>query len=340
MKIKKEEILGIMKKVYDSIISNASNIGNDTSELIIFNNETITGFNEEIAVNYPFKTGIECAVRLTELYKLLQKVKDDSIALIIENNELILEAKNIDAGFPLIKDYTVPDIGNEVDNWETLPTGFIDGIQFCSFSVSTDISDGILVALEIKDNHIRTTDNYRLTDYYMGSKIKFPFLLHQKFIKSITAHNPIKVSQDESWIHFCDEKDGILSVRKLAESYPEIDEFFNIEKIEDITFSPKLEDILGRVRILALDENNNENAIVTINNDEIICECQGEYGWIVEAIKNETKHKIKKELKFIAGIQHLLQILDKTKTAIIGENRLLFEHENFKHVIVTTPSKE
>jgi len=339
MKIKKEEMLDIMKKVYDSIISNASNISDNTSGLIIFNNKTITGFNEEIAVNYPFKTDLKCAVRLTELYKLLQKVKDDSITLLIEGNELILEAKNIDAGFPLIKDYTVPDINNKIDDWENLPAGFIDGIQFCSFSVSTDISDGILVALEIKNDHIRTTDNYRLTDYYMESKIKSPFLLHQKFIKPIIAHNPIKVSQDESWLYFCDEKDGILSVRKLAESYPEIDEFFNIKKIENITFSSKLEGILDRVRTLALDENNNENVTITINNDEIICECQGKYGWVVETIKNQTKHKIKKELKFIAGIQHLTQILDKTKTAIIGENRLLFEHENFKHVIVTTPSE-
>lgn len=340
-----------MEKIYNGIISNKT-ISNDImAESIIFNDKTIIGFNEEIAVNYPFKTGLKGAVRLTELYKLLQKIKDETVTFLIEKEEdkeeitggeLIIEAGNIDAGFPLIKDYVIPDIEVvDLDSWESLPDNFIDGIQFCLFSASSDISDGILVTLEISEDHIRSTDNYRLTEYNLNSNIKTSFLLHQRFVKAIATHNPIKVAQDDSWLHFCDNKDNILSVRKLSEAYPEIDEFFNIEEIEKITLPSSLKDTLNRTRILASDDFDNEVVIITINKDETICECQGKYGWIIETTKDKAEYKgKKKELKFIAVPEHLLQILDEVKTVTIGEGRLLFESDNFKHIIVTLPDAE
>ena len=96
----------------------------------VFTGENVITYNDKISIIHPFETDFKCTVSADPLYKVLSKIKDETIEVILEENELKIISSNVKSGLVVNIDgseITLP-VGLDIDKkWKNLPTDFLDG---------------------------------------------------------------------------------------------------------------------------------------------------------------------------------------------------------------------
>lgn len=320
------------EKLLEAIIKVKPAIGKsqliEQSNLIFFNKEKIATYNEDMLITINFKTEINGGVPAQELFDLLQKMNDEIIKINQKENILNISGKNIKAKINII-DSNIPDIGT-ISKLKKLPEDFIDGLKFCKFSVSDDPGN-IMNNIQIKDNYMISSDNYRVTAYQMD--ILDNFLLSSKILSSLISFVPIKYNTKDNWIHFENEEKSVFSARKIEGNYPDFIPILNMKiKGKEIILPKELKNILQRTKILAEEDIVTGERIISIilKNNKLFCHGQGNVGEIDEEI--EIKYK-DKEITFNIVSDFLNNILDITNKVIFDNKTLIFKTKKFEHLI-------
>ena len=79
------------------------------------------------------------------------------------------------------------------------------------------------------------------------------------------------------------------------------------------------------------DEEEVDAALIEISENRLTCRSENHHGWIQEEM--EMKYNGKK-IQIQVHPVWLYQILRRSRKIIVGERHLLFEGDNFKHVMV------
>ena len=158
------------------------------------------------------------------------------------------------------------------------------------------------------------------------------FLLPADAALHLSKYSPYKVIADNEngWLHFINREKTTFSCRTYNEEYPEqIWKFFEVGG-EEIILPEDFIEAVGRAEVL-LTADFDLDRIVTliIENNEIICSSQGDYGDFEERADIEYDGD-KLDIKVHPIL--LSEILKHITKVIIGE-RLLFVGENFQHGI-------
>lgn len=326
MKIKTEELNKIFEKIkiglaQKDIVEQAKNI--------TFDGKYAFTYSGNIGVFFPFKTDFVCSVPAQEFMKIISDISDENIDIEFSENSLKLFGKNIKAELKVltnIKDSTL--VINQRIRFYKLSKDFLEGLEFCSFAVSKDVSskfNGIYVT----GNDIFGSDDLRISHFEMKSEIKTPFLLPLNSVLSLKGFELEKYGMKDGWIYFKDSEEVLFCSRLLELDYDNPLEYFEFEG-EKIIFPEDTKSLVEKASILAEgDFDIDKKVVLKIKDGKLVCKGENDIGWIKTSVKMESK----KDMQFIINPIFFLQILDKTNSAKVGEDRILFETENFKHLV-------
>jgi DNA polymerase III sliding clamp (beta) subunit (PCNA family) len=321
MKINRKELLEVLTKIKPALADEKSAI--ERGRYFIFDKNIIYTFNDEIAITQNFKSDISGAIEAKKFYELLQKIKSDEIVITTNDTEIIIENGKTKAGIKFNPEINIFPLDTKDLEFNRLPRKFIDGIRFCIFSASKDITRFPLNCLYIEDKTIASCDSFRLTKYQLDREIKDSFLLDIIPANHIISKDIIKYSIGGEWIHFKDKEESTISCRNMVGDFPDVNHLLEVEG-DMIEFPEELTGSIVRAKIM-----NDEKITIKIHEGKIICKSKGESGWVEETFDIDCTNNV--ELK--VDPDFLKEILSKTNKAVIGENSLLFESEEFKHIL-------
>lgn len=330
----RENFLAAIKAISPGIASNSIV---EQSDLVLFDDNRIVSYNDEVAISYPFNIGYRGGVYANELYKLLQKLPSNEIKLYETENEevtqFVIASGTTTAGFYVVKDIMIPDLGiDEIETWYELPKMFLTGIDLCATTASSDVTRGALVCVDVNQNIILSCDNYRATKFVMNESLSddIELKIPKQAIKGLVECEVTSFAMTESWLHFQNEEGTIFSVRATSAEYPNVIMLFDVDG-EKLVLPGELKESLERAEILA-SEDQSKNKIVEINiaDGKITCQSHGKTGWSKDVIDiqfKDTLPPIQIDPKLLS------YILDKTQEVTIGDKSFLFEAKGFSYVV-------
>ncbi len=335
MEINRIELLDAIKKVKPGL---ASNEIVEHSTYLAFDKKSIRTFNDEIAIIYPFKSPFKGAVPAIQLFKLLDKLSTDLIDVEVTSSDvdgetvsrLSIKSGRTKAEIVIEPEIKLPKLKTKGLDWQELPDDFCEAITFASFSTSKNMIAPEFTCLSIVKNKITSSDNYRVTERVMESKIDDPFLLPASIVRTLVSYKPVEYAVDDSWVYFQNENKVIFGVRLIEATYPDMSNLFKVDG-ETITLPAGIETVIDRIQVMVTDDFELERVVsLSISNKGISCKGEGSVGWVEESIR--LRHKgAKIEIKTHPAF--LIDILKHLSTVTIGESSMLFKGDNFKHVM-------
>lgn len=325
MKIEKEKLSQALLKVKPAL-SNKPII--EQTDHFIFHGEFLSTYNDKISISFPFKTDFSAAVRADEFNKLISKISDKEIELIVDEAKLTIKTEKGEGEVVIQNEIKCPIIDIQIKNWIQLPGGFIPGIRFCSFSADKNMLQEELTCLWITKQYIFSSDNSRATKYILDEEVKNSFLLPASSASELVKYEPIEYILEDSWIHFKNNDGIIFSSRAIAGEYPQqIWDLFDKDGIEveipsDLIFG------IDKAKIFA-DDGQTEDILLVAKNKKMNCCGYGKFG------KWTEKFNINYDGEFTVTVSPdaLKEILEYTRKMFVGESKLSFYEKNFHHSI-------
>lgn len=329
--MKRQELLDAIGKVKPAL---ADGKLIEFKGLLLFDGKKLVSYGDEISVSVPFETDFVAAISADEFSKLIQKTIETELDISLDNGQLLIKSGKMKAGFTLVEynPEAVPDLGlSQVKRWFTFPKGFSDALKFCIFSASNDAAYGVLCNLKIEEERIISSDNYRITERNLSEKMfgtKTPLLIPRKIATFLSSFKLTKYAITDACAHYMDDTEVVFTHRLISEEYPQVEEHLKIEGSE-LELPKNLAGALGRAQAISSGEDESK---VTISVGKKVIRIRGEAAgaWVEEPVDSSYKGE---DLQFECSPEHLIQILDYSTMAIVGENALLFSGPDFRHSV-------
>ena len=332
MKIDKKELKNALEKVKPGL-ANKEVIEQSTS--FAFMGDRVVTYNDEISVSHPVKNlDVVGAVRAQELYQFLDKVKQDTIDLQWEDNQVRITAGRSKAGLIMKKEVVLPieEIG-DVGKWKKCPEGLLKAMLFCQTSCSRDMSKPILTCVHVrKDGLIEASDSYRVIRFDLKEKMPInSFLIPVSSVNKLDGYDVTHIAEGEGWVHFKTKDDTIMSCRVFEENYPDVEFILNFEGIPS-RLPATMKEALERASVFVKSDFNFDSLItLEINDGHVTVTAEAESGWF------EEKLRIKYEghpVTFKINPQFLIDMLvHEVHHCSFGKDRVKFKGEQWEHVV-------
>ena len=351
--MKKSDLLNGIKSVMMGI-DKSSAIGSD---FLLFDENWVRSFKEDISCSFPLETGIRTAVRAEELYKILLRMDAEEVEIkMTEDGKLQIKGgrttlkmnplQNEQITTSLERAWAVQTDGLE---WFYLPKDFVQAMELCSFSAGTGPALGVLAGIHFVGNKAISTDNYRVSVYTMAESVTNEFTLPTK-----TAEGLLKLEEKfetiattKSWVHFSNDGGAIYSSRILAGEYPskKIIGLFETMKFDmgadPLEFPKGLEAPLDRVKILAGSSGEGWESLSKVSlhysNGDLEIQAGKEAGEIIDRVEWKKDHfdeglELKVQPDFFKKILGITRCFRMSPT----KKSILFSSEKFSHLMVAT----
>jgi DNA polymerase III sliding clamp (beta) subunit (PCNA family) len=337
MKINKNDLLTVLDTVKPGL-SSKEIIDQTTS--FVFNNDNVYTYNDEVSVAAHFPMPFNGAIKATELFDFLKKVKNDEVDITFneETSEVVLKAGRAQVGFTLANKIVLPleEELSEKSEWSKLPKRFLEAIRFTIPCASNDMSNPKITCINLtKKGFVEATDNFRIAQYNMKRKMPVKdTIIPATSLKEVLKLTPKFVSQGNGWVHFKNDNDVVISCRVFDESFVKIQNI--IDHVEEgilFDFPEGLSEVLTKAEIFTKTQSKlSDDAIVDIvvANKKLLVKCQSETAWFKESI---SMKEYKGENFSFSITPYLLKfIIEQTNTCLIMSNMLRFESENWVYV--------
>jgi len=328
--MKKSEILNAIDKLKPALTDKGLS---EHSGLIIFDENRIAAYGEEISVSIPLKSGFTGVFPWKEFTELIQKFETEEFDIKEKDEEILVISGKMKAGFKRIKTSYEPQYQNlnEDSDWDKLPDDFCKALDFCLFTVSSDQYGGVLKSVSIKESFARSSDNFRITEFEMDGEAP-EILIPRESAIFLSKQNITDIFIDESVVHYTDGTGLVFTHRMISEEYPSLSEYFKVEGTK-IRLPKELKSALDRASVLAEDSIDSDFLYVkiSISKGKIIIRGEGEKGWVEET--SRIRGYKGQSLTFSVVPNHLFHILDYSNEAVANDEVLLFKGDNFQHLV-------
>jgi len=329
MKVKTKTLTDIFSKLKVAV---SSKDFIEQTKHITFDGDYAFTFNGNVWVLCSFPTDFECCVPAQEFMNIVSDIKDDDVELTLEENIFKVSAGGLTAGLN-----TLEGGGDEKFNigkdpeLKPLPKDFKEAISICAFSASQDVSSH-LNGIYVHGQRVISSDDYRISVYHIDSKIEDSLLIPLSSVLLLKDFDIVEYGMDteNNNVYFKDS-DGALFFSRLIDSkeYENPDKYFLFEGTR-MKFPPDMEQLVGKASILAKGDFDIDKRIsITMKDQKLTCHGHNDTGWI----KTFVDIKGNKTADFAINPQFFLQILNESRFAIIGENRILFKTDKYEHLI-------
>ena len=155
-------------------------------------------------------------------------------------------------------------------------------------------------------------------------------------IMEVLKLEPSHYCIDSSWAHFYNEKKGVIvSARLVIGEYPidDLKELFKKEKeAKEYVFPETLVKSLNRVSILSYKDGGYISLTYNDKDGKLLVKGEREFASIQDSIKIPRGSFPKGKTLHVAP-EFLMDILAKTRNFKLAGNIVIFEIENYKHII-------
>lgn len=325
--MKRKELLDAILKVKKGI---AVTDIIEQADKIIFDNDTIRSYNDEISFLVPFETGIRCAVPTKELLTYLKKGKTEDVSLSIDNGMLLVKGNRGKAGLHVNENVVLPFEDLEIkSDWKTLPNDFLEGVEVASFSVSNNAITPVLNYLNVDGEYMYSCDNKRVTKYKMDSPVEDSLMIHRVMLSELIKYNAKQYALGNGWLHFKTDDGVVLSVRTTGMTYPDVNKFLDFDGIR-VRLPKNTNEALDEVFVFSYNEMLNDHRIFMIfDNNTVKFKATGKNGF-AEA-EGITRYSGEPRTIIVNPI-FLKDMYKLEKTIIVTGNCLCIDNEKIKHI--------
>jgi len=342
MEIDRDELVKVLNQLKPGI---AGKEFLEQSTHYILNTEEIVSYNGDISVVCPFDIGIQCTVDASIFYKLISRMEKSTISIELKKTKLVLECGNVKGELPIVVDSEIfaylDKLGKEQNDleWDPLPKDFLDAVELCAFSASTDTTLGTFTCIWVEGADVIATDKYRASWYKMEEPVKKNFYVEARLISELLKFAvPKEFCLSDSWAHFA-LADGVVFTTRLVQPkdlVPVRDKFNEFQHDVRIPLPDALTSAIETVAITVEGEEKLDQLVKIEFGAELIrCVGTSQRGKIEEEIHLENPLKLK-PFTIKASPISMLAVLEKSTHLLVGEGKGVFksrEAKSFQHLI-------
>jgi DNA polymerase III sliding clamp (beta) subunit (PCNA family) len=351
MKTNKTDLMSILESVRPGLASRQTH---EQATHFIFTGSDIATFNDRLCITYPYESDFKCSVKAMDFYKWLSIVQGDELNLSLDKNSVVAGVGDDQAGFTCTLDdnHKVEkhirrrnrDAGKD---FKPLPKNFLEGIQLCMFSCSSDLSQSAMNCVCIEGPDLISSDGMRLSWYTVDEDMD-PCLIRARDLMELVKFPVKEYKFTDTWAHFRTDDGVVFSAKRIIGSYPDkrphfqaTQELIDIAEIELPRES--LQNSLSATTVMVEEEDMVDRHVVVEVEGNLLTLTSGKKkgmatGWAKSRVELEYDGV---PIHFKINPSFLHQILDQvTKLAVKDEKRGLFTRENFTHIIAFTPEKD
>lgn len=332
MKIEGTELLDVLMKVKPGLSSNEII---EQSMHFCFQDGVVRTYNDQIAISCPFDSDITGAVSANEFFSLIEKLSPEDIELTVKGDELKVRGGKTKAMIKMSPDIKLIDIDIDgIKRWHKLPDDFLEVIKFCLFSASTNLADSEFTCLYVSGDRVLSCDTFRATEMTMDGEVFKEFMLPAKAVRELIKYEELKTyALNDNWLHFKDRWGAIFSCRVVAfgeNRLKDVSSFFKV-KGKKVQLPSDFKNIVDRAQTLTVEAFEQERSVeLEIAEGKITVRGESDMGYVEESVKTNYKGR---GINVNVHPECLMQILEHLNDVVIGESTLLFEGDNFKHVV-------
>lgn len=307
----------------------------EQSMSIIFRENHIFTFNDEVAVVAPLETGITGAVPSDPLYAFLGKLGEGAeIKVEAQENEFRFSSGRNRAGIRRDEDIKLP-LDEEIpepEEWTALPDKFLEALRRILFSCAGGGHRPILTCVHITEAWMESCDGYRMTraQSQWNSDDNTSICIVGKNLGKLPQYSPTHFGSSSNWIQF-KNKDGVrYAVRIVEGEYPDLNKFTEVEG-EEIEFPTEMENALDWASIIVDSSVKSTQKIdVSIGKGQCTVKGEGPEGWAEQSVRMKYSGK---PIIFQAHPQMLKEMVKLARKITIGDKSVKIEAEDFVHIV-------
>lgn len=333
MKIKKSELITALEVVKPGL-SNKDILEQSTSFAFVDNH--VCTYNDEIAVRFPLKLDITGAVRADELYKFINKVSADEIEITQTENEIQLKAGRDKVWMKMDAEIRLPldELGEYEGKWVKIPDTLMPALKTAYPCASKDMSKPELTCVYINEKYVIATDSYRIMRVNIGNAgrkvFKNALLIPATAVKSLVRYQVAEFCESQGWAHFRAGNGLVFSCRTVAENFPNIEPFLEVEGVE-LKLPSSTKEALERGGIFSKGDSEIEKEVnIEVSKKKIVFRAEGDFGRYEGEMNCAYSGE---DFRFTVPPSFLYDILGDLQHCIVGGNSLKFQGENFEHVV-------
>ena len=328
MKINRQELL-------DQVVSVRPGLSQreviEQSSCVVFQDQRIITFNDEVACSRKSILDIKAAVVAEPFIQLLSRLKEETIEVIIEGEELRIKAGKKKAGIRMESEILLPvESLEKPEKWNKLPKDFGDAVYLVSRCAGKKESEFVMTCVHLHPKWIEASDNYQAGRYNIQMGIDTSFLIRSESLGMVESLDMRKFSQTKNWIHFKNSSGLILSFRKYLDKYPEISKVMK-KKGTPLTLPKGIKDSVENAQIFS-DENAEDKKIqIQLKGKILRLKADGASGWYEEPLKISYAGS---ELSFRIDPKLLISLTEKSSQSTVGTDRMIVQTGKFRYVTV------
>ncbi len=312
------------------------NIVQDDYCFLFFGGRIYT-YNDDVCISTKFDMDNDFAVRADEFLSTLQKITPDIFTLIVTEKTVKIKAKNYKAEVACTDSESLRDKIESLKigagrKWKKLPEGFSEGLKLCSFSVGANMTNVIFTYINVDNNKVMSSDEYRVSEYKMKEEIEDNLLLRGTAAIDLVKFDMVKYFVEKGGIYF-KNKEYVFWVRKdeLEREYPDFSSDFKF-KGSSLEFPEDTKDLVDFCSIFSQEDFELKKKItVNISDGKIMV--IGEASGVGKGSAVVDIDYNKKDINFEIHPRLFLEVLNKTMRVKIGEDRVLFRWKGFRHLL-------
>lgn len=307
----------------------------DDYKNIYFNRDYVMATNERMCIAFPFETDMKCGVPGKELKRLIPssgevdiKASRSNMSIKSGKHKASLVTVQGDSTMEFFDGLNIQDI-----TWKKIPNGLIEGMKLCRTSASRELSEPYLTCVLVKGKEIIASDEVRISRFVMKTGIKGSWLIPARSVNELVKMKWDRYGVSSTWIYLRGEDGKVLCARRIEDEYPDTSEYFNFRS-KDLVKLPKdnTKAAVDYVSTMAdVGEDDYKQISITFSGKKVTCRGEGDLGY-AEKYVNITK---KTKINFVVKInpEFFKEVLDLSNEVKVGDDRILIESENFKHLV-------
>ena len=338
-KVDREQLLTYLEAVSPGVTTKD---GVEQSSCVVFTGGRIWSFNGEIACNIPSPVSdVEGAIQAKGLLDLFSRVPDELISVRIKNGALQVVGKNKRAQLRMEESIDLKiDAVETATRWVDLPPDFSQGVGMVHSCASKDADEFGLNCVAIHREYIEACDRFQVARYSTGLLLRNRMLIQAVSLKAICNYDMTRYSVTKNWLHFRNNADLILSIRRQTVDFPDLDHLVTGGDGADIIFPASLPKLAERSEIFSANNPESQAVKVTFADGYLTLMGKGPAGMYEERVEASFDGD---PISFMASPDILKDMLTKSPQATLipkdAPKRLWLETGKFTYVAVTAASK-
>jgi DNA polymerase III sliding clamp (beta) subunit (PCNA family) len=349
MEINKAELMRILESVRPGLASRQTH---EQATHFIFTGRDVATFNDRLCITYPYRSDFKCSVKAEDFYKWLSIIDGEDMDMSLEDNAVIATSENHEAGFSCslddnhrVEKFIRRRNHDAKGEFDKLPEEFLEGINLCMFSCSSDISRSAMNCVYIEGKDLMSSDGMRLSWFTMSKEMP-SCLIRARDLAELVKFPITQYLLTDKWAHFNTDEGVMFSAKLIIGSYADRRPYFKKaheqETKTEIEFPKEsIQKSLNATEIMVEEADMVDKHIrVEVEPDSIILSAQRSKGmstgWTRSRIEIEYEGS---PIEFKINPKFLHQILDRLTKFSVKTEQIMFTRDNFTHIIALTPEK-